>query len=177
MVALGFIPREAILVWTGLAIFYMLFSPAEDSLWLAVASIPLFAALPLSEGFDTMANWRLLIAVLFLCLFFKNGISLYLTKDASGKWRLKESLKHYPVEYLTLGFLLIAALSVGVASFKVLAIKKLLFLVNILLLFLITRNLTRTKEAILRIWQAAAVGSAVVIAVALAQFWRCCLCR
>ena len=167
LAAAGLIPREAILVWTGLAVFYMIFSPVDDSLWLVVASIPLFAALPLYDNFDTLANWRILIAVLFLCLFFKKGI---LVKDERGKWHLKESLKHYLAEYLILGFLFIATLSITVAVYKFLALKKLLFLLNILVLFLITRNLTRSKEAVLRIWQAAAIGGLVVIAGALIQF-------
>ncbi len=82
LAAAGLIPREAILFWTGLAVFYMIFSPVKDSLWLVIASIPLFAALPISDSFDTMANWRILIAVLFLCLFFKEGIALKSTSDS-----------------------------------------------------------------------------------------------
>ncbi len=170
LAATGLIPREAILVWTGLAIFYMIFSPVSDSLWLIVASIPLFAALPISDSFDTLANWRILIAVLFLCLFFKEGVSLRIIKNEAGKWKIKENLTYYVLEYLTPVFLLIAALSIGVADYKILAVKKVLFLINIFLLFLITRNLTRNKEAILKVWQAAAVGGIVTIAVALVQF-------
>jgi O-antigen ligase len=166
----GIIPREAILIWTGLAIFYMIFSPVEDSLWLFVASIPLFAALPLYEGFDTLTNWRILILVLFCCLFFRNGISLSLIRDKNGKLRVKDSLKHYLAEYWFLGFLLIALLSFSVAFYKILALKKLIFLINIFLIFLITRNVARTKEQILKIWQAVVVGGAVVTAVSLIQF-------
>ncbi len=170
LASLGLIPREAVLVWTGLAIFYMIFSPVEDSLWLVVASIPLFVALPVFDSFDTMANWRILIAVLFLCLFFKKGISLSLTRGDDGRLRLRENLKHYAVEYLALGFLAAAFLSIFVASYKILSVKKLLFIINIFLLFLIIRNLTRNKLSILRLWQAAAVGGVAVIAVALIQF-------
>ena len=101
----GIAPREAILVWTGIAVFYMIFSPVEDALWLVVASIPLYAALPISENFDTLANWRILILVLFLCVFFKKGISIGLFKNAAGQWRIKENIKHYVVEYLSVIFL------------------------------------------------------------------------
>jgi hypothetical protein len=170
LASLGLIPREAVLVWTGLAIFYMIFSPVEDSLWLIVASIPLFVALPVFDNFDTMANWRILIAVLFLCLFFKKGISLSLVKDEHGRWRIRENVKHYLIEYLSWAFLVVAALSILVADYKILAIKKLLFLINIFLLYLIIRNLVKNKEAIIKIWQAAAVGGVTVIAVALIQF-------
>lgn len=170
LASLGLIPREAILVWTGLAIFYMIFSPLDDSLWLVVASIPLFVALPVFDNFDTMANWRILIAVLFLCLFFKKGVSVSLIKDQNGRWRIRENVKHYLVEYLSWAFLAVAALSIFAADYKILAIKKLLFIINIFLLFLVIRNLVKNKEAIIRIWQAAAVGGVAVIAVALIQF-------
>ena len=149
----------------------MIFSPAEDSLWLVVASIPLFAALPIMDNFDTLANWRVLIAVLFLCLFFKKGVSLNILRDKDGKWRIKENLKHYKLEYLVIPFLLISAFSIGVADYKVLAVKKFLFLVNIFLLFLIVRNLTRDKESIISVWRAAAVGGITAVFIALFQFF------
>lgn len=170
LAAAGLIPREAILIWTGLAIFYVVFSPLKDSLWLVVASLPLFASLPLSNNFDTLANWRILIAVLFLCLFFREKIWLKLLKNETGGWRFKK-IGHYILKYLTPVFLLIAALSLGVAEYKTLAAKQLLFLINIFLLFFITRNLTRDKGSILKIWQAAAVGGVVAIAAALLQFF------
>ena len=98
LAATGLVPREAILIWTGLTVFYMIFSPINDSLWLVVASIPLFAALPITDNFDTLANWRVLITVLFFCLFFKKGVSLNIVKSKDGDWRVKENLKHYVLE-------------------------------------------------------------------------------
>ena len=92
-------PREAALFLTGLLIFYFIFSPLEDSLWVFIASIPLFVALPVTEGFDTMANWRILLAVLFLVLFFRKGLSIGLVKNNSGQWRIKENFKHYTHGY------------------------------------------------------------------------------
>lgn len=170
LASLGLIPREAILLWTGLAVFYMIFSPVEDSLYLTIMSIPLFAALPITENFDSMANWRILIAVLFLCLFFKKGISIKLVKDEAGRWHLKEKFEHYFLEYLILLFLFIGALSILVADYKVLAIKKLLFLINGLFLFLVIKSLVKNREVILKVFKAAAVGAIVVIAVAAIQF-------
>lgn len=159
------------MAWTGLAIFYMIFSPIEDSLCLIIASIPLFVALPISDEFDTMANWRILIIILFLCLFFKKGISLSLIKDASGRWRLKENLKHFALEmYLILPFVSIMLLSIFIADNKIAGIKKLLFLINAFLLFEIIRNVARDKKAILRILKAAAFGAAAVLAAASMQF-------
>jgi len=171
LAAASLIPREAILIWTGLAVFYMIFSSVEDSLWLTVASIPLYAALPLYEGFDTLANWRILVLILFVCLFFKKGISIGLVRDEKGKICFARSLKFYLAEYWFIGFMAVALLSFSVASYKILAIKKFIFLINIFLIFLIARNIAKDKERILKVWQAALTGGIIVIAVSLLQFF------
>ncbi|MBI4708865.1 MAG: O-antigen ligase family protein [Candidatus Portnoybacteria bacterium] len=171
LASLGIIPREAVLFLTGLVVFYMIFSPVSDSLYLTIMSIPLFVALPFTETFDSMAGWRILIAALFLCLFFKQGISINLIKDSQGKFRLKENLKHNILEkYLAPLFLLISLFSIFIADYQVLGIKKLLFLINAFLLFLVIRNLAKSKEAIIKIFQAMSFAALVVIAVALIQF-------
>jgi len=169
LVSLGLIPREAVLALTGLIIFYMIFSPVEDSLYLTIMSIPLFVALPITESFDSMANWRILTAVLFLCLFFKKGISAAIIKGPDGRYYLKEKFKHYGIEYLFLWFLILAGLSIFVAGYKILAVKKFLYLGNILVLFVVVRNLARNKEVILKILKSAAVGAGAVIAVSSVQ--------
>lgn len=95
----GILPREIVLVATGIMIFYFIFSPIEDSLILFIISIPLFVALQITDNFDTMANWRILLVILFLCLFFKQGISIKIIKDKLGKFKLREKFRHYPMEY------------------------------------------------------------------------------
>lgn len=170
LASLGLVPREVILFWTGIAVFYIIFSPLEDSLWLVVASIPFFAALPVADSFDTLASWRILVLILFLCMFFKKGITVNLFKNSEGKIRLRENLKHYAVEYLSLIFLAIALLSFFIAPHKILALKKFIFLINIAVLFLIVRNLARDRRSIVKVWQAAAVGAIASVAVAVFQF-------
>jgi hypothetical protein len=59
LMVLSVLPRETGLFLTGLLIFYFIFSPLEDSLWVFIASLPLFVALPITENFDSMANWRI----------------------------------------------------------------------------------------------------------------------
>ena len=71
LMVLRVLPREASLVITGLLIFYFIFSSLEDSLWVFIASTPLFVALPITAQFDSVANWRLLLSVIFLVYMFK----------------------------------------------------------------------------------------------------------
>jgi len=164
------IPREASLFLTGLMIFYFIFSPIEDSLWVFVASIPLFVALPITENFDHMANWRILLIVLFFVLFFRYGISVRLFKTALGKWKLEEKLKHGPLVYLTGIFLIIGALSLFIADDVWVGIKKIIFLVNVLLLFLIIRNLsTLSKNMVPKLINAMKVAIGITLGIGFTQ--------
>ena len=154
------LPREASLFVVGLLIFYFIFSPLEDSLWVFIASIPLFVALPITENFDTMASWRILLAVLFLVLFFKQGIS----------WRLKGNFKYYQAEYLTGIFLLIMVASLFIADDVFIGIKKILFLVNIFLLYIIIRNIIhRNKNVLPKIINAMKVAIGLVLGIGFLQ--------
>ncbi len=165
-------PREAGLFLTGLLIFYFIFSPLEDSLWVFIVSIPLFVALPVTESFDTMANWRILLAVLFLVSFFRQGqsLSISLVKKSSGRWKLKEKFKHYRAEYLKGIFIIIAFLSLLVADNLWIGLKKILFLINAFLLYIIIRNLiAKNREAIIKIGQAVKVAVGLTLGIGFLQ--------
>jgi len=172
LMVFNILPRELGLFITGLLIFYFIFSPLEDSLWVFIASIPLFIALPITENFDTMANWRILLAVLFLVVFFKQGISIKLIKNKFNKWRLKEQegYKHYQVEYLKGIFLLITIASLLVADNVFIGIKKILFLVNIFLLYIIIINvLYRNKNVFPKIISAMKTAIGIVLGIGFLQ--------
>ena len=154
------LPRELSLFVTGLLVFYFIFSPLEDSLWVFIASIPLFVALPITENFDTMASWRILLIVLFLVLFFKQGIF----------WKLKDNFKYYQVEYLTGVFLLIAIASLFVTDDLFIGIKKIIFLINAFLLYIIIRNLAyKNKEVLFKVINAMKVAIGFVLGVGFLQ--------
>lgn len=171
LVVFNILPREASLIVVGIMIFYFIFSPVQDSLWVFIASIPLFIALPITESFDSMASWRILLSVLFLVLFFKSGISINLVKIKQG-WKLREKIKHYPGEFLIGIFLLIGFFSLFVASDFVFGFKKLLFLINAFLLFIIIRNVAyKNKEAIFKIINALKVAVGLVLILGFVQLF------
>jgi O-antigen ligase len=155
---------------TGLLIVYFIFAKIEDSLVLFIISIPLFVALPISEGFDSMANWRILLAVLFLSLLFKRGLSIKIIKDKFSNLKIKERLKHYTMEYLTGGLFVVSLLSLLVATDITAGIKKILFLINIFLLYLIIRNVIAfSKGAKTRIIKAGAAAGLISLAIGYSQ--------
>jgi O-antigen ligase len=169
LASIGVLEREAVLIMTGLLIFYFIFSKVEDGLILFIISIPLFVAMPITDGFDTMANWRILLAILFLSLLFKQGLSIKIIKNKIGNLKIKEKFKHYPMEYLTAIFLIIAVLSLFVSADIIVGIKKILFLINIFLLFIIVRNVARKKEMIPKIIKAGAISGIISLIVGYTQ--------
>ena len=164
LMVFGIFPREASLFITGLLIFYFIFSPLEDSLWVFIASIPLFVALPINENFDTLANWRILVVILFLVWFFKQWSHLAIRwPDTFGhrmaKW-----------EYLSLIFLGISFLSLFVAEDVWVGLKKIIFLVNAFLIYIVIRNLAiKNKEVIPKIFSAIKVAIGIVLGVGFFQ--------
>ncbi len=169
LIVLGVFPREAALFLTGILIFYIIFSPLKDALVLTIASIPLYVALPITESFDSMANWRVILAVLFLTLFIKQGISISLRR-IKEKIRVVEKFKHFPMEYLVGAFLAIGVLSLINATDVTAGIKRLLFFVNIFLLYIIIRNVAQNKESIVQLIKAGATGAAISLVIGYAQF-------
>ncbi len=170
LMVFNILPREASLFLTGLLIFYFIFSPIEESLWVFIVSIPLFVALPVKEGFDTLANWRILSIVLFLVLFFKYGISIKLIKNNFGKWKLKEKFEYYRMEHLSLIFLIISLASLFVAGNAWIGLKKIIFLVNAVLIYIIIRNLVfRDKEVLHKIINAVKVAIGIILGIGFLQ--------
>ncbi|HEB01510.1 MAG TPA: O-antigen ligase domain-containing protein [Candidatus Portnoybacteria bacterium] len=169
LISTGVLPREAALTLTGVLLFYIIFSSLEDSLVLFIASIPLYLALPVTDAFDSMANWRILLAVLFLGLIFKQGLSIRIIKDKLGNLKIKEKFKHYLMECLAGVFLVIAVLSLFVATDLMVGIKKILFLINIFLLYIIVRNLARNRKTILRIIKAGTIAGVISLTIG---YWQ-----
>jgi len=163
----GVLPREIVLVSSGIMVFYFIFAKIEDSLILFIISIPLFVALPITENFDTMANWRILLVILFLVWFFKKGyIQTFFQKGICcvPKIKINSNLTKFVLLFLFIGFL-----SIFVASSPTAAIKKLLFLINIFLLFPIIRDVAKDEAQKQTIIKVGAIALGIVLLVGFSQ--------
>ena len=165
LASMGIVEREAVLVMTGLMVFYFIFSKVEDSLILFILSIPLFTALSIGN-FDSMANWRILLAALFLVWFFRKikdkPISSVIRNIVSGL------LKSRLAVFVGI-FLLIGLLSLFAATDIVAGIKKILFLVNIFLLFPIIADIAKDENQRLRIIKSGAAAGIISLIVGYSQ--------
>ncbi len=181
--SIGFLPREAVLVLTGILILYFVFAKIEDSLVLFIVSIPLFVALPI-PGYDSMANWRILLSVLFLVwlarkISFKTKFDKIKTGIKAILW-LKR-IRKFKLLIWVLLFLFVGILSLIVAEDKLAGVKKLLFLINIFLIFPIVRDVCKKHSSkIIKAGAGAAVISLIVgysqlistFLVSLHNFWK-----
>ncbi len=127
-----------------------------DALKLFIISIPLFVALPPNQFSDSMSIWRILIVVLFLKICHSEFVSESIgNKGLSCFQFVRQSIKRigrnggnlrkilkqaqddncYKLFLLTTLFFIIAALSLISAQDVGVGMKKILFLLNIFLLF------------------------------------------
>ena len=165
----GVLPREIILISTGIMAFYFIFARLEHSLLLFILSIPLFAAMSVTESFDTMANWRILLVILFLVWFFRKHKWPQIKKQiftncCAPEFKIKSNLAKW-----VFVFLAISVLSVFVAVSPVAAIKKILFLVNIFLLFPIIKDVSKSDKEKERIIKTGATALIIVLLVGYLQ--------
>ncbi len=162
LMALDILPRDMALVITGIMVFYFIFSPLEDSLWVFIASIPLFIALPIADNFDSMANWRILLAGLFLVWLVKNIKNI----GPSAFWQKTKEMLRERLISLVVVFLVIGIVSLFFAVDVSAGIKKLLFLINAFFLYIIVRDLIgQNKEFLCKVISAfkTAIGMVLVV--------------
>lgn len=170
----GVLPRWFSWILTAGLTLYIAFASLENSLVLFVASIPLFIALPVTETFDSMSNWRILLSVLFLKTLFKHK-SLFFEKLEKVKnlWKsggIVAIFNYCRIESLAAIFLILAVLSLFAAADFVAGLKKILFLLNIFLLFIVVKTVALNKNSILKIVKTFFATGLAVILIGYSQF-------
>lgn len=125
-------PRELSLIVLGILIFFIIFSELKDCVILFVSLIPFFVALPLFDNFDSLNSWRILAIVIFIKWLFEK------------KFKIK--IKKYSIEFWGIILLMISALSLIKAPGTFEAIKKIIFTLNIFILFPVIVDLIKEKK-------------------------------
>ncbi len=154
--SMGIVPRESLLIWTGIAGFLILCSPLEDGLWLFLAAMPILPALPLTGRFDAFNAFVFLIPLLVVRAWVERG------NQPKPRLPIQPALRLLAVGAIAL--LGLMALSVLVAPDRSLALQRLIFFA---LAFgfagVVSAHLTRGgKPALLR--NALITATAIVVA-------------
>jgi len=154
----GILPHSAVYIFAGSIAFLLFFLPLEQALVLFLASAPIAPALPLL-GFESFAAWRIWILTLFIAWFIKDRPKvLVLPKLTSFEWIA-----------ISLGIPVV--LSLLVAEDPTAGLRKLLFIVNILLLYPVIRSLAQRSAAYVKAILRGLFGAVIIVfGVALIQY-------
>ena len=166
LVCLGIMPRELVLVSSALVLFYIIVSPVEDGLILFIASIPIFVALPISESFDSLSAGRLFILILFLKWLFEKR---FLVWPKFKSLSFKEIFKNYRFELFSVILFVVLALSIMNAVDVSAGVKRLIYLVNLSVIFIMVKDLIKDKEYLKKIIKAILISFSIVFLIGLLQ--------
>ncbi len=152
---------STVLVWLnlGLLLAFIFLAPIYESLLLLVLSIPFFVVIPNSK-FDSLSMWRVLFLALFIVWFIRekkfklNGI-IFLPWDKFLGW------------FVALGFIL--AMLFG--SFRIEAIKLVLFWLNIYFYYLVLINTLKSKQQIFEFIRYVIWSLAIIITLGFTQLF------
>ncbi|MBI1888432.1 MAG: hypothetical protein HYS15_00640 [Candidatus Spechtbacteria bacterium] len=155
----GILPKEAAFFLAGILAFFVIFAPLKSAVLFAVFSIPLYTALPITESFDSMASWRIIVAILFLRVLLRS--------PWAGKY------PRIPLTRLSIVvglFFIFGALSLLVAREPMFGVKKLAYLANIFSLFFVIQATIKNKDDFIAVLKYALGGFIVTLAAGYAQF-------
>ncbi len=188
LIAAGILPREFAFSVTLMALVYIAGAGVIDSLVFTILSLPFYLAIPITASFDSMANWRIMILILFLKYAWERmpDIRYRISKLKTLKSEnIRQFLfnKDIRLEILGLLFAIISFFSLIGANNTGAGIKKILFLANIFLIFIIVKNVVCNKEIFLRILKTSVLAGVFslitgyaqlvsILFVSLAAFWQ-----
>lgn len=167
---LGFLPREAFLFLAGILAFFVIFRSHEESILLIVRSIPLFVALPITENFDSLNTWRIVVLILFLKWFFDGqlkalfGNLLRIVQEMKKSFlgSLKFAYQNWKIEFLTTFLFLISVLSLVQAEHFGTGVKRIIYFTNLAMLFFIVRSVAQ-KIGFLKIASNVLISGVIIV--------------
>lgn len=129
LIVIGVLPRSVVLYLAVALAVYVLFASLEDATIFFVRSIPFFIAIPLTATFDNFNTWRILAGIIFL------------------KW-LWPKIRNFKLQTYTilLLFLLSAVLSIIPAPDKMLAVKRIIYFLNLSLIGVVIYDLAQKND-------------------------------
>lgn len=134
LVVSGLIPRSIVSFWSLALLVWAAIVPAEISVPFFAAAIPLFIAIPITPTFDNLTMSRPLGIVIFLRWFLSSyGTSELLAHARSRMSRLKTLPRRWPVASALCVLFFAAVLSLTQAPDVGVGIRRIIFIMNALL--------------------------------------------
>ena len=148
-IVFGFLPRETITGSAFLIFFYLFLMKLEDSILFYLLTIPLFVALPVSRGFDSLNIWRIAILILFIRYLAQQFPLRILFKIDFWKKLPKKiwlHLNNNKLELWTVLYFVLALISVLVAFDKGSAIRRLFYVGQMILVYPLVLHVLRKNN-------------------------------
>ncbi|MEX1064027.1 MAG: O-antigen ligase family protein [Candidatus Paceibacterota bacterium] len=171
LIIFGVLPRETA---TYLVVFlagYVLFASLEDSVVLFVRSIPLFLAIPITENFDQLNTWRIVSGLIFLQWLLNKEVLRSLMSGFTKFWKAPfVFLKNHQVLAASSILLLLAVLSAIQAPSQIIALKRIIYFINLALIGIIIYDLAiKNRQLSPRLIKNIAVPTIIVTAFGFVQ--------
>jgi O-antigen ligase len=150
-IVFGLLPREVILGSAFLIFLYLFLMKLEDGVLFFVLNIPLFVAIPISRGFDSLNIWRIAILILTVKLLLTYFPVRKLFASETWNTLLRRTWAHLvnnKVEFWTILYFIIATLSVLVAADKGAAIKRIFYVGQMILVYPLVLHVLHKKNLI-----------------------------
>lgn len=143
LIVTGVLPRSVVPYLVAALAVYVIFASLEDTTAFFVRSIPFFIAIPITATFDNFNTWRILSAIIFLKWVWPQILNP--KSEILNKFKIR-NLKFQTQTIPLLFLLLLAVFSIIPAPDKILALKRIIYFVNLSLIGLVIFNLAQKNE-------------------------------
>lgn len=143
LIVTGVLPRSVVPYLVAALAVYVIFTSLEDATAFFVRSIPFFIAIPITATFDNFNTWRILSAIIFLKWVWPQILNP--KSEILNKFKIR-NLKFQTQTILLLFLLLLAVFSIIPATDKILALKRIIYFVNLSLIGLVIFDLAQKNE-------------------------------
>ncbi|HEY4474901.1 MAG TPA: O-antigen ligase family protein [Candidatus Paceibacterota bacterium] len=145
LIITGILPRSVVPYFSVALVLYIIFASLEDTTIFFVRSIPFFLAIPITATFDNFNSWRILAGIIFLKWMIKshnlNPKSIYIMiRSYQGVNMFKK------ISLPLVSLLLLSALSIIPATDKILAVKRIIYFLNLSLVGLVIYDLAQKQD-------------------------------
>ncbi len=171
LVALGFVPRVTILLWTPIMLLILGFLSLGDNILFFIQGIPLFIALPITAQFDSFNLWRIVSGFIIVRWFLLDvGFALFREGLLSFIRRPRAWISAHRVTTSLVTILILATLSLAVAQAPLAGLKRIVYFVNLSFFGIVLYDyLRRHKDFFVLTLRSIRIVTLIVVFVGLAQ--------
>lgn len=170
LIAMGAISRQFSFFILLMYLWFVFSKPLKDSLFLFARSIPFFIALPITSSFDNFNTWRIISLAIFIKWGFLTNFKIFDIFKIS-RTKIINWWKNYRFELFGVILFVFALLSLLVTTDFIAGVKRIIYFLNLSLIFIVVSDLIRRdKNIFVSLCKNLVIGGIVVVVVAYLQY-------